>query len=95
MATVYDCGMVVPSQAGWCERSPLRLVWCALCLVWCTELGVTSCSLNPVWSAVSSSSYYIGDVNLPPRPSRGFVPAPPYCPETGRTICAHVDDYPT
>lgn len=51
---------------------------------------------GPVWRAVSSSSYYIADVSLPhSRPRREFLPAPPYCPETGRTICAQVDDYPT
>ncbi|XP_040075592.1 uncharacterized protein LOC8028596 [Ixodes scapularis] len=84
------------SAVGWCQRSPARLVCSALCLVWCAQVGVTSCSLGPVWSAVSSSSYYIADVSPPPRPGRGFVPpTPPYCPETGRTICADVDDYPT
>ncbi|EEC04906.1 hypothetical protein IscW_ISCW005056 [Ixodes scapularis] len=83
-------------EVGWCQRSPARLVCSALCLVWCAQVGVTSCSLGPVWSAVSSSSYYIADVSPPPRPGRGFVPpTPPYCPETGRTICADVDDYPT
>lgn len=52
--------------------------------------------VGPVWRAVSSSSYYIADVSFPQQRSRrAFVPSPPYCPETGRTVCAQVDDYPT
>uniref|UniRef100_A0A147BF22 Putative cyclin-dependent serine/threonine-protein kinase n=1 Tax=Ixodes ricinus TaxID=34613 RepID=A0A147BF22_IXORI len=83
-------------MAVWCQRSPARLVCSVLCLVLCAQVGVTSCSLGPVWSAVSSSSYYIADLAPAPRRGRVFVPStPPYCPETGRTICADVDDYPT
>ncbi|XP_064459136.1 uncharacterized protein LOC135369482 [Ornithodoros turicata] len=42
----------------------------------------------PVGSAVSS--YNIADVSLPNR----FLPGPQYCPDTGRTLCTHVDHYP-
>lgn len=49
----------------------------------------------PLWSAVSSSSYYIADVSLPPKAHRrGFLPPPQHCPDTGRTVCTQVEDYP-
>ncbi|XP_077505259.1 uncharacterized protein LOC144115017 [Amblyomma americanum] len=85
--------------------SPVRLaVWLVPLLSCCCWGGLVLGALpalaagaaGPVWRAVSSSSYYIADVSFPQsRPRRGFVPSPPYCPETGRTVCAQVDDYPT
>lgn len=90
-----DADTYIMIQAGWCHWSPARLVCSALCLVLCAQVGVTSYSLGPMWSAVSRSSYHVADVSPAPRRGRGFVPStPPYCPETGHTICADVDDYP-
>ncbi|XP_050052637.1 uncharacterized protein [Dermacentor andersoni] len=86
-------------------RNPvLRAVWLVPLLSCCCWAGLALGALpalaeggvGPLWRVVSSSSYYIADVSFPqPRSRRAFVPSPPYCPETGRTVCAQVDDYPT
>ncbi|KAH7982871.1 hypothetical protein HPB52_007850 [Rhipicephalus sanguineus] len=91
-------------ECGQASNPVLRAVWLVPLLSCCCWGGLVLGALpalaeggvGPVWRAVSSSSYYIADVSFPQQRSRrAFVPSPPYCPETGRTICAQVDDYPT
>ncbi|XP_042908223.1 uncharacterized protein [Parasteatoda tepidariorum] len=49
----------------------------------------------PRWRAYTSSSYYYTDYTFPkPQSKHKFVPGPQYCPETGRTVCKGVRNYP-
>ncbi|GFU60779.1 uncharacterized protein NPIL_676191, partial [Nephila pilipes] len=49
----------------------------------------------PRWRAYTSSSYYYTDYTFPkPQSKHKFVPGPQYCPDTGRTICKGVRNYP-
>ncbi|XP_064458499.1 uncharacterized protein LOC135368883 [Ornithodoros turicata] len=73
------------------QRTELpRFIASAFLLLWAivpaADGGIIAAT--PIWSAVSS--YYIADVSLPNR----FLPGPQYCPDTGRTLCTHVDRYP-
>ncbi|XP_054717933.1 uncharacterized protein LOC129227405 isoform X2 [Uloborus diversus] len=47
------------------------------------------------WRAYTSSSYYYTDYTFPkPQAKHKFVPGPQYCPDTGRTVCKGVRNYP-
>lgn len=58
----------------------------------CIPLVIAS---PPRWRAYTSSSYYYTDYTFPkPQSKHKFVPGPQYCPDTGRTICKGVRNYP-
>ena len=49
----------------------------------------------PRWRAYTSSSYYYTDYTFPkPQSKHKFVPGPQFCPDTGRTVCKGVRNYP-
>lgn len=54
---------------------------------------------SPLWpdGLYTQSSYYYADYKIPqhPPPKPKFVPDPPSCPETGRTVCQDVEKYPS
>ena len=53
---------------------------------------------SPIWpdGLYTQSSYYYADYKIPqPPPKPKFVPDPPSCPETGRTVCQEVEKYPS
>lgn len=54
---------------------------------------------SPIWpdGLYTQSSYYYADYKIPqpPPPKPKFVPDPPSCPETGRTVCQDVEKYPS
>ncbi|KAG8185862.1 hypothetical protein JTE90_004404 [Oedothorax gibbosus] len=65
---------------------------CALVL---TQMCVLVAPGPPRWRAYTSSSYYYTDYSFPkPQSKLKFVPGPQYCPDTGRTICKGVRNYP-
>lgn len=51
---------------------------------------------SPIWpdGLYTQSSYYYPDYKTPP-PKHKFIPDPPSCPETGRTVCQEVEKYPS
>ena len=53
---------------------------------------------SPLWpdGLYTQSSYYYADYKIPqPPPKPKFIPDPPSCPETGRTVCQEVEKYPS
>lgn len=55
---------------------------------------------RPLWPdpIFTSSSYYYADYKIPQvvtPPKNKFLPEPPNCPETGRTVCQDVMEYPS
>ncbi|GIX70048.1 protein spaetzle 5 [Caerostris extrusa] len=61
----------------------------------CCSMDSPSGVQPPRWRAYTSSSYYYTDYTFPkPQSKHKFVPGPQYCPDTGRTICKGVRNYP-
>lgn len=65
-----------------------------LLFVYLPHLLVTSANDWPEVPLYAQSSFYYADYKLPRVKSKPFIPDPPNCPQTGRTVCEELTNYP-